>query len=88
MQRISFETSLGKMRGIVRDTPPRISRPFCGLCETQVRCKLVDLELKDGDRLSEIISFHEILLRPDGWVTVVLEDDWYGNPEYKAIIET
>lgn len=34
-----------------------------------------------------MFSSRRVLLRPDGWVTVELKDDWYGSTEYRATVE-
>jgi len=89
MRRVSFETSLGRMRGVVNDDTEVEAYPLYGsrLHHDPVPCKVVEMDDASQDRLCEMFSSRRVLLRPDGWVTVELKDDWYGSTEYRATVE-
>ena len=90
MRKVSFETSRGLMRGVIKDDVPEEKIwPFYS-CHggKEFSCKLVWLDEQSEDLLWTMFDHTRVVLRPDGWVSVMLNDDYYGNPEYKATIES
>jgi hypothetical protein len=84
MRRVSFETSLGVVTGVVQEGRPADATTHGGGREVGL---LAQLDESSHRRLCELYWYDDVVLLPTGWAVVMLRDEYYGNPEYRATIE-